>query len=721
VDNVRGRNVTVRYRRANRERVVDTITHIHPYLFLLEDDAKLVDNAVKKENGYVGLYGEEFYSQGDLYEARKRFHASWEGNIPLTNRALIDSGKRYPMYEHRVWYLDCEWDKKEHLTVISVYDSFSKKMMTWFLHPDESKRPSSSKYQVTPEGYRSCRNEKEMLQDFARIMQKQDPDVIAGWWLMGADMKVLFTRFRANDLDPGIMSPYGRVRNEFDDYSQCLPGRITIDLMVTVVRLYQVKNGQLPGRKLDDVAEYILGEKKVELEGGHDTYYTDINKYLEYSVQDVALLPKLDEAVNAIQHYLSIQHIVQCDFLTTPWVTRITTVLLLRDKEFDVRIPTRAQNDYVEYSGADIQEPEPGVYENVAILDVKAMYHSNVLKENISWDTLIDAQEGLFDKEAPVGALGRAMNLLTDLRNDYKGLMKKATSDEERRKWDSAQYATKSLVASLYGVCGDSRYGMYHPAVAAAITRESRKTLFQLRDLSEEHGMPSIYGHTDSIFVQVDTPEECVEKMKKINELMSPIETEFEKWSERMIIKAKNRYAGKVTWTDGEHHEPDYYVKGIEIKQKRMPDAMQHILSVAINSILDGADEQSVTGSICDFIHRVVEKEIPLDELKMKGKLKRDLDKYKSISGAAAGAAWANRNIGKEYRGGDYFWCLLDDGGNYIAFDKVEEIPSRVSIGYKVFVERFIIEKIRFYYETISWDMQPLILAMNGRRQAEWL
>ena len=262
---------------------------------------------------------------------------------------------------------------------------------------------------------------------------------------------------------------------------------------------------------------------------------------------------------------------------------------------------------------------------------------------------------------------------------------------------------------------------MYHPAVAAAITRESRKTLFQLRDLSEEHGMPSIYGHTDSIFVQVDTPEECVEKMKIINELMSPIETEFEKWSERMIIKAKNRYAGKVTWTDGEHHEPDYYVKGIEIKQKRMPDAMQHIMSVAINSILDGADEQSVTGSICDFIHRVVEKEIPLDELKMKGKLKRDLDKYKSISGAASGAMWANRNIGKEYRAGDYFWCLLDEGGNYIAFDKVEEIPSRVRIGYKVFVERFIIEKIRFYYETISWDMQPLILAMNGRRQAEWL
>ena len=120
--------------------------------------------------------------------------------------------------------------------------------------------------------------------------------------------------------------------------------------MVTVVRLYQVKNGQLPGRKLDDVAEYVLGEKKVELEDGHDTYYSDIKKYLEYSVQDVALLPKLDEAGNAIQHYLSIHHIVHCAFLPTTWLTRHTTHHPLRENKFTVRRPPPAQIEQVTYS-----------------------------------------------------------------------------------------------------------------------------------------------------------------------------------------------------------------------------------------------------------------------------------------------------------------------------------------------------------------------------------
>ena len=221
--------------------------------------------------------------------------------------------------------------------------------------------------------------------------------------------------------------------------------------------------------------------------------------------------------------------------------------------------------------------------------------------------------------------------------------------------------------------------------------------------------------------VQVETPELCMEKMKTINELMSPIETEFEKWTERMLIKAKNRYAGKVTWTDGEHHEPQYYVKGIESKQGRMPEAMKEAMGMTINSILDGASEATVTGNVCDYIHRLVEKEIPIDDLKMKGKLRRDLHKYRSISGSAAAAMWANKNLGKEYRGGDYFWCLLDDSGQYIGFDKVEELPKSVRIGYKVFVERFVIKKLQPYYEITGWDLGPLELAKNGRKQAEWL
>jgi len=327
----------------------------------------------------------------------------------------------------------------------------------------------------------------------------------------------------------------------------------------------------------------------------------------------------------------------------------------------------------------------------------------------------------VFDTDAPTGALGRAMNLLTDLRNEYKANMKASTTKDEKTKWDSAQFATKSLVASLYGVCGDSRFGMYHPAVAAAITRESRNTLFTLRDKCIEWGCDVIYGHTDSVFVCVESPEAGVEMVEWINKEMAPIETEYEKHCERMLLKAKNRYAGKVVWTDGKYHEPDYYIKGIESKQARMPQIMKDAMNTTINSMLDGKSEESVTEKVCNIIHDMIDGSISLDDLKQKGKLKKDLKDYKTIGGSAAGALWANTHLGKQYRKGSYFWNLIDNNGRFISFDRVEELPATIGIGYEIMSDRYILEKVKPFYEIASWDMSPLYDAKKGRKTVEWL
>ena len=69
--------------------------------------------------------------------------------------------------------------------------------------------------------------------------------------------------------------------------------------------------------------------------------------------------------------------------------------------------------------------------------------------------------------------------------------------DEEKR-YDALQYATKSIVASMYGVAGDAKYGMYHPDIASAITFTSRQTLKELKDHAEDmsetpRGRPKIH------------------------------------------------------------------------------------------------------------------------------------------------------------------------------------------------------------------------------------
>ena len=183
----------------------------------------------------------------------------------------------------------------------------------------------------------------------------------------------------------------------------------------------------------------------------------------------------------------------------------------------------------------------------------------------------------------------------------------------------------------------------------------------------------------------------------------------------------KNRYAGLVCWTDGESHEPKRYVKGIELKQTRMPTVMKDTMGQVIDGILNGHREQQVTGPLVSTIENIIEGKVnPLD-LCMKGKLAKNLNEYRSVSGLAAGAQWANRTLGKGYRANDYFLVAIDPNGQYLAFDDPSEIEGIAEIGYRTMVERFIIRRVEPYYEVAGWDMIPLHRAVEGKSQVAWL
>jgi len=743
VERGRGRDIIIRGRDKNNARYEKTITGYWPYAFVSDVDAEHIDEAVRKESGYTGLYGESLTKIvcATPFDVKQLsyYGTTWEANIPYVNRVLSDyindGNDPIENYNHRTWYMDCEWSPTTNkMRVMVVYDSFTEKEYVWFVEQTLAgqglkdgqgkayKEYGEYKYETPAMGFAT---ERDMLIHFLRHMKRQDPDIIAGWYVVGADIKQIMERCRACGLSELTLSPMRKVRYEFKDWAQPIVGRNCIDLMLAVSKLWELKNGKLPSYKLDDVAYEILGEQKIQLEKGHnESWWEDKALYLHYARQDVRLLPKLDEAVNALDYYTSLQHIVQCDLRSTPFITKMFSQLVLTDSDFDRRIPTQPQFAKVDYEGADILDVEAGVYDNVGILDIKAMYHSNAAKYNISWDSLdsegVDCGNGTKFSQDKKGLLVRQMDKMTDLRNIFK--MKMLVSDgDKKRKWDCMQFAAKTLVASMYGVCGDAKYGMYHPDIAAAITHTSRASLGELMVEAQRVGFNVIYGHTDSVFCQIPTPEKGLELLPLINERIAPMEAEFEKWCPRLIMVAKNRYTGKVTWTDGEYHTPNIYVKGIEMKQSRMPKVMKDAMLDTITGILNRESEDATTQRISELITSVMGGKTPAKDLCMKGKIERDLSQYKVLSGSSAGAAWANEFLGKGYRAGSFFLVTLDDDGKYIAFDDPSEIEGIKSIGVKVLVDRFIIKKITPYFELAGWNTQPLQNAKNGLAHVEWV
>ena len=741
VDAVGRNDVLVRYRDSDGKRKEDRITEFLPYCYVEDSNAQWLEG--RMESGYKGVFGESLtkvsvISSDEIKYIKSIGGKTWEANIPFANQVLSAKVKRgdkpYEPYNHRVWYLDGEWKiSTGEITMLTVYDSFTENLYSWVVIGGVSAGKYKSLLDANNNSYEydtpvlAFESERELLQHFVGFMRKQDPDIITGWYVAGADIKQIVKRCQKVGVKAQLMSPVNRLRYDYGDWSQPIVGRNVIDLMQAFPKLWELKNGKLAGYKLDDVASECLGEKKVELPNGHDTYYSDPVLYLDYNRQDVILLPKLNALVNAIEYFIAVQHIVQCDIATTPFITKVFTSLTLCDPEVDFQIPTRPMFEKVNYEAAIVLDAPQGIHKNIGIFDVKAMYHSNVNLHNISWETIAsdgsgkNCGNGTFFTQDKQGLLGRQMDNMTKLRDKYKALLKDAKTDEERVRYDALQYATKSLVASMYGCAGDAKYGLYHPEIASAITHASRDTLMRLKGVVEKHGFPVVYGHTDSVMCEVHSPQLGMETLDSINAEMSPIIVQFEKWSSTFVLMGKNRYCGLVSWTDGEPHEPKRYVKGIELKQSRMPTIMKDSMGKVIDGILHDKPEQQVTDELSDLVNNIVKGKVNDIDLCMKGKLTNDLENYKSLSGASAGAQWANRTLGKGYRKDDYFLCAIDPKGNYLAFDDPSEIEGIAEIGYRTMVERFIIEKVKPYYQIAQWNIQPLINAMNGKSDIGWL
>tara|TARA_A100001201_G_scaffold37870_2_gene39712 strand:+ start:1160 stop:3403 length:2244 start_codon:yes stop_codon:yes gene_type:complete len=742
----RGRNgIIVRRRDENRNRIEETYKS-NPFFFVATEDyaPHICNSAINAEHGFKGVYGEELTKVTvSAPENIRDFRSdnpslrTWEANIPFVNRVLAEEKIMPPNYEHRTWYLDCEWSiNTGKLTIMVVYDTYTKEHFIFFTHPDY-KAGFHSQFPLKnhPDGLDLLQldkpalafsNEKEMLSAFAKLLRQHDPDIITGWNVVNADIKKIVERMNDNGLDPKTLSPLNKIVYSFTDWRQPIIGINVIDLMVAFTHLWIIKNGQLPDKSLATVSSEVLGETKVELQDGHDTYYTDFGTYLAYAIKDVDLLPKLNSMNNAIEHYTAIQHIVGCDIATTPHITKLLTVLALRDEEFNLQIPTKPQFTYEDYQGAEITAVQKaGIFDNVAILDIKAMYHSNVALHNIGHETLsedgVDCGNGTKFLQGKPSLLLRQMDNMTNLREEYKSKMRAATTDEERKRYDALQFATKSMVASLYGAAGDSKYGLYHPAVAAAITFTSRETLARLRKECEKRGHNVLYSHTDSAFVQTDSPEQTIQLVSEINESMSPIVTEFERWCDSMLLKAKNRYAASVVWTDGRTHEPIEYYKGIELKQKRMFPVMKEAMGLVIFGLLQKKSEEEITTSLVELVTSIVSGEVAFERLCMKGKLERNLQDYSVLSGASAGASWANDYLAKGYRKGSRFLVTLDENGKYIACDTEEDLQGVAKVGYREITKRFIVKKVADYYKIMGWDMQPIENALNGIDEYVWL
>ena len=712
----------------------------------------------------------------------------FQGDVDIKRTYCVDRMDKIETYNLRKWHLDIEtqvggkYDKC--VTVISLYDNYTDQhtVMTWF--------PQDVSF--TDKGWLEVyADEREMLYALINKMQEQDPDMIIGWYVLGFDIPHIIKRMCALSINPNLMSPMNEIKRVSRTYNQAkepvgwklnvdkfynsdqpIKGRLTFCLMDRFERLWTDSQlGTLSSLKLDDCAKLVLdGDGKVtsakfdDVEFYERSWLEDTDVYLEYAYVDVELTKRIDEKMNISENSLALQELMVCPFECTYHNSQMGGIYFMRNAWWIP--PTGKKGTKEKYEAAFVINPKHegtnGLYENIAVFDFKSLYPSMMASVNISWETKrnvgypvwydmpktlkeFEGEPDIYYETDSYGLLPQAVMDMMKLRDNYKAKRKDAKTEEEYRKWDSAQMATKRAVNAFYGILAKDGYAWGDMEMAKSITASARFAMRSVAFKAQELGYKVIYGHTDSIFVQVKDVEDAQNLRHILNMYISqeifrkPVELEFEKFASKFFLAAKkNRYCGWLSWKDGEYlDEEKFMVMGFEMKKSNETKLAKEFQETLLKMVSKGKTHKEIIDYCNKIYAKVIKGQVKLREISKRSRLRRNLEDYDMIAGGTAGIMYYNQQeIGdvKIEKGDSYYFFKMDNSNldeqvylvkgisksaEYIAFRKFSEVGN-FKPDWSFIAQAEVIKKSALILESMGWSTKEYKRDVNQTTLDGW-
>ena len=327
------------------------------------------------------------------------------GNLPTEQEFLIDmfAGQNelesFSKWALRIGYIDIETfspnafpepsKADDPINLITIHDSLTKKLITWGTSPYHESEPD--------EVYIYCETERILLTKFLDYWSADYFDVISGWNIEFFDIPYIINRIKKilGDDAAKRLSPYNDIKNRLVVNRFGRPEEKWIIKGMTLLDYFEVyrvfSQAKRESYKLGYIAEVELGESKLAYKGKlSDLAKNNWPQFVKYNIQDVRLLPKLENKLQYLQlsrmlAYLGLTPLE--DALGT--VTVVTGAIAIKAREHNHIIPTFSKSDVREYAGGYVREPERGLKDAIVSFDANSLYPNTIVTLNISPETKI--------------------------------------------------------------------------------------------------------------------------------------------------------------------------------------------------------------------------------------------------------------------------------------------------------------------------------------------
>jgi DNA polymerase elongation subunit (family B) len=520
---------------------------------------------VKNRAGtYTSLYGDKLKRVTDWDPEQPEL---FESDVNPEIRVLVDNYTDSDDVSegHRTMIFDIEVEvtngfpdpsrAENKITAIGFNDCLLDKYFCYVLDED-SKLDAKFEDDVIVESFT---NEYDLLNQFFMKYREIQPTILTGWNIEFFDVTYLYNRAQqvvGRDV-ANLLSPVGVVQwSEFIKKYK-IAGVSVLDYLGLYKRF---TFSEQPSYRLDAIGEYEIGEKKVEYDGTlNDLYENDLKKFIDYNIQDVRLIKKLDDKLDFIGIAQGLAHLGHVPYENVFMSSRyLEGAILVYLKKNNIVAPNKPRkfnkNSQEKFVGAFVQEPQRGKHDWVYDLDITSMYPSCIMSLNISPETKLGKIEGwnpeeflkkdnkktysithnskvlgryteselkrMLDNEQvsvatngvmyrsdKTGLLPALLKKWFDERVEYRKLSKKFHEEGNREQsdyFDRRQYLQKVLLNSLYGVLGLPVFRFYDLDNAEAVTYSGQSLIKFTKKISNVYYNKEL-GDTKDYCIYIDT------------------------------------------------------------------------------------------------------------------------------------------------------------------------------------------------------------------------
>ena len=283
------------------------------------------------------------------------------------------------------------------ITSVAVYLQWMETMVCLAIPP---KTLSMEEAKKTIEGIDNVmlfEKESEMLDAFLDLIQ--DADVLSGWNSEGFDIpytvnRITKTLSKEDTKRLCLWNQYPKKR-EYEKFGKTsitydLIGRVHVDSL-ELYRKYNYEERHT--YRLDAIGELEVGEKKTVYEGSLDALYNnDFRTFIEYNIQDTALLDKLDKKLKFIDLANTIAHENTVLIQTTMGAVAVTEQGIINEAHRrGMIVPNRVRREpgSEPAAGAYVAYPKKGIHEWIGSVDLNSLYPSVIRALNMGPETIV--------------------------------------------------------------------------------------------------------------------------------------------------------------------------------------------------------------------------------------------------------------------------------------------------------------------------------------------